>query len=38
MPDAECPICGSDNPCYGNKSVQEIEAEFEDRDDDDDDF
>ncbi len=27
-----CPICGSSNPCYGNKSREEEEAEFEDRD------
>lgn len=30
-----CPICGASNPCYGNKSIQEVEAENKDRDDDD---
>jgi hypothetical protein len=28
-----CPICGNSNPVYGNKSLTELEAEYEDRED-----
>jgi hypothetical protein len=33
----DCPICGESNPVYGNKSLSEREAEYEDREDDEDD-
>jgi len=29
-----CPICGETNPVFGNKSMAEREAEYEDREDD----
>lgn len=31
----DCPICGAANPVYGNKSLTELEAEYEDKEDDD---
>ncbi len=30
----DCPICGGANPVYGNKSIEEREAEYEEREDD----
>jgi hypothetical protein len=25
-----CPICGNSNPCYGNKSLAELDNEYND--------
>lgn len=29
--EAHCPICGASNPVYGNKSLTEEEAEYDDQ-------
>ena len=32
--ESDCPICGNANPVYGNKSIEERENEYADREDD----